>query len=165
MSYPGKFADLADYIRTYAHTIEFLVRDLDKADVEERVAVGCALHNLDAVVRGSLDKVKDKLRGDATPRFTPGSATVSLHSSHGAMATVTAPSPIVRPIKGANIEALRAALGDDFGEFFEVQTTLIPKQDAMERILQYPEPVQRIVFSNIEQDVGVGGVGFSRRRA
>lgn len=135
-------------------TLLRLTEDLDRCTPDEVADVGYALQVVSTCLKREIERVK------ARARVLAGPSGGTLEGFEG-VAVVTRPEPLVRAAKGADVEALRRALGEDFGEFFQVQTTLVPVVEALPRVLTLPPDVQAVVFNSIDQDVGVGGVGFN----
>jgi len=139
-----------------------LTRGIDTASTSERVEAGQTLQSILSSTKKALDRVKDTLRADAAGKFK-GSPSLVLEGTTS-VATVSAPEPITRLAKNADVAALRAALGEDFGDFFQEQHLIQPRPEALPRILTLPLPIRDLVLRCLEQDVGSGGVGFSQKR-
>lgn len=139
-----------------------LTRGIDSASTSDRVDAGQTLQSILSSTKKVLDRVKDSLRADATGKFN-GLASIALEGTT-AVATVSAPEPITRLSKNADVASLRAALGDDFGDYFQEQHLIHPRPEALPRILTLPPTVRDTVLRCLEQDVGSGGVGFSPKR-
>lgn len=140
-----------------------LQKSIAPLSVPDKVDLGLFLHQTRHTVSEMLDGIKKALRADAQRRFAPGKTQDAIPGRQGASALVQYPTPIFRMAKGANVEALRSALGDDFGDFFQEVHSVEPRPEAMTRILDLPPAVQDILLRSLEQDVGVGGVSFSGR--
>lgn len=134
-----------------------LSRDLDSCPEHDLVDAGHALQVAGTLVRRELDRAKARLR---TVTGYRGGQVVGRE----AVAVVSKPKTIVRAAKGVDVDELRRILGDDFGEFFRVETVLVPVEEALPRVLELPVEKREAVFRSIEQDVGAGGVGFNPRR-
>lgn len=139
-----------------------LTRGIDVATTADRVDAGQNLQSILSNTKKVLDKVKDSLRADASGKFN-GSTTTVLEGTTS-IATVSAPEPIIRLSKNADVASLRAALGDDFGDYFQEQHLIQPRPEALPRILTLPSHIRDTVLRCLEQDVGSGGVGFSPKR-
>lgn len=148
--------------------LDQLLRDLmhgiERAPLRERVDVGFVLQTMGTQAKKASDKVKATLRLDAAPKFSPGVPTISLEGDE-AFAVVSAPEPLVRITKGANLEPLRRALGDEFRDYFDEQVIITPRKDALNRVMSLPADVRDLYFSVVEQDEGAGGVSFNRRKS
>jgi len=136
-------------------------RDVDKASTADKVDAGYALHTLLTRTKTALQRLKVSLRTEASSKFK-GASSTTLEGSL-AIATVAAPKPLAQLSKTANVAALRAALGDDFQDYFHEQHLIQPRPEALSRILTLPPHIRDLVLGSLEQDVGSGGVSFSPR--
>lgn len=138
-------------------TVHDLSRDLGTCPERDLVDAGHALQTIGTLVRAQLDRAKSRLRAITGHR---GGTVVG----QDAVAVVARPEAIVRAAKGVDVDELRRVLGDDFGEFFRVETVLVPVVEALPKVFELSDEKREAVFRSIEQDVGAGGVGFNPRR-
>ena len=127
----------------------------ERGPISEAVDAGAALHEAHVLLRRTIEALKDRLRFEV--RSTPDQRVLT---GDEAIATVSTPEPILRLARGTDTTALRRVLGDSFDSIFQIA----PRPEALPRILELPEEVQQAVFAVIKQDMGSGGVTFSRRK-
>lgn len=140
------------------HDVKRAIHDLVvDAAPDELVDVGYSLQEVRTVVRKELDRVKALLRARVGPRG-------GILDGMGASASISAQETVLRTIQNPDVGALQRVLGSRFHEFFRVETVLVPIDEGLGKIRELPPATRELVFANIEQDVGGGGVTFNPRR-
>jgi hypothetical protein len=140
--------------------IRAVIANVGQLPTSDVVDAGITLYQAGKALFVATEHVKVVLRERARSSPHHGARHVVLEGTEGS-ATVSDPEPILRMAKGVDVNALRQALGENFSQFFTLQ--VVPRPEAMARILEYPPAVQAVVFASIEQDFGSGGVGFAPR--
>ncbi len=109
--------------------------------LKDQVEVGQLLWRIARAAQESLDPIKDSLRQEALhrQRGRPGRQFLS-GRSRTSRCTVVVPQPEVKLRAGADVDALRQALGNDFLSFFTL--VVAPRREFAERAEERPELVQ-----------------------
>ena len=100
---------------------------LSRTSVEELVEFGHKLWLLARRATAALEGVKEALRNEGVARGGGVPGSVSIDASDGSRCRVVVPKSGLVLKKGADIEGLKSALGDDFDAYFETVVTYKPR--------------------------------------
>jgi len=129
-------------------------------DTDDQVAVGQLLDTISKRANKALDPIKVALRENAVQQGgKPGP--VYHNSTHGPSCTVVIPKPALKILKDADMDGLRALLGDRFDGFFETITKYKPRQEFENRTATCKDAAERqAVLDVVELDEGTPRVSF-----
>ncbi len=127
--------------------------------LKDQVEIGQTLWRIAKAVQHSSDPIKESLRHEAMERQQgrPGRQFLS-GRSRGSRCVVVVPQPEVRLREGADVDALRQELADDFAAFFKL--VVAPRKEFAERAGERPELVQ-VLAKSVDTVSGVPRVTFN----
>lgn len=157
-----------DFLRELERIREDLVErleDLDMllekaVDLPQRVSIGQVLWALNAELDRRLSVMKEQLRNEVSGTTRPGTIKIAgVSDEHHAALTVPCPKYVLRT--GAQVEKLRAELGEDFDRLFQTRTTYTPNKKALEEEFQTASPERkRILFQSLDQRSSTVRISF-----
>jgi hypothetical protein len=150
----------ATALRTFNRVLHTLTQAATSQSRAVRVEIGSVLYMMERGAHQALVKLKETLQAEALQE-NPGNLT--WRGSGRGQANINVPQPQLRIRKGADLEALRALLGDTFTEHFEVTTTYQLRKGAEKRLPTLPEATRKAVMSVCELGQGNPRVSFQRK--
>ena len=143
------------------------------APLEDRIAAGARLWNLIEEAEGALAPLKETLRAEARSRLgnTPGSETIE--GTGMTRAVVTVPKPAYQVVKGADMNAVRAEIGEQaFSQLFEEVTSYKVRASGLNKVaslrpcqsqaalavITQVDPTPRVAFKSAGEGIdNIGG--------
>ncbi len=131
--------------------------------VEDLVDVGTVLSAIVTAATEATADVKQRLRAAAVAHLGHESGKAEFKSAHG-MVVVTVPAPKLTLLESADMVALSALLGAEFGNFFESKTVYTIRKDIGEQIIALPPgPARDALLAAVVEREQTPRVGFSEK--
>jgi len=135
----------------------------EEAGLEDEVALALALTRLEDAAKMYKEDIKTRLREDAAekqPEQALNGGQVEYSTPTGRI-TVTFVKPAYRVKRGADMDAVQSALGDDFPTVFRKKVTWLVQPEGLKGILEHPD--QEVVFEALSSSA-TPRVGFRTKK-
>ena len=153
----------ADAVRAFNRILHLLTSDLDGLTRPALVEVGSALYLMERHAHKALDVIKTRLREH--PDVDPTNrGTFHFEGTSRGKVAITVPGNTFTISKGADLDQLRAEIGDEaFQDCFDVIVRYKLRKGAESFLASTDSNTRQAVLAVLEQNEGTPRVSFQRK--